>query len=97
MLWIDNAQADETGPFTKDYCLVETEAPRGFVLDPTPRTITLSSASTNNTTTYEFPNTEVRVPELPMTGAQGSALFTMAGLALVALAGGGYLVRRSRS
>lgn len=96
VLWIDNAQADETGPFTKAYCLVETVAPQGYVLDSTPRTITLSSAGTS-TTRYEFPNTAVDGPDLPMTGASGTALFTMAGLALVAIAGGGALVRARRN
>lgn len=45
----------------------------------------------------QIDNTPVNGPDLPLTGAQGTALFTMAGLALVAIAGGGALVRARRN
>lgn len=97
VLWIANAQGEAAGPFTAAYCLVETAAPAGYVLDPAPREITLSSAAAGVTTSYQFPNTQVIAPALPLTGAEGTALFTMAGLALVAIAGGGFLIRRARA
>ena len=95
VLWISNTQADATGPFTKAYCLVETAAPQGFILDPTPRDVTLSTAGTA-VTVYQFPNTEVKGPNLPLTGAQGTLVLTLAGVGIIGVATGGMLLHRSR-
>lgn len=96
-LWIANAQADDTTPYTKAYCVVETKAPAGYLLDPAPREVVLSTETATDVVNYNFPNTPPEGPELPMTGAQGTMLLSVLGLALVAVAGGGFLVRRART
>lgn len=95
-LWIGNRNADDTSVLSKAYCLVETKAPDGYILDSTPIDFVLSSDATDYTTTVQFPNVPVDVPQIPLTGAQGTMLMTLSGLALVGIAGGGYLVHRSR-
>lgn len=96
VLWIANANADVPGPFSKAYCLLETVAPDGHILDSTPVAFTLTSALPEYTHTVMFPNVPVDVPELPLTGANGTLLLTLGGIALVGISGGGYLVHRSR-
>lgn len=97
VLWIANANADVTGPLSKDYCLVETVAPANYILDSTPRTITLTwNYDTNHTTSYNFPNTPPEGPQLPLTGAGGTMALTLAGLALVGFGSGGILLSRRR-
>lgn len=96
VLWISNTQAAETGPFSKVYCLVETAAPAGYILDPAPRPVTISTAGTA-ITEYEFPNTLVEGPALPLTGSNGALVMTIGGLGLIAIAGGIVLATRRRA
>lgn len=96
VLWISNTQADATGPFTKAYCLVETVAPAGYILDPAPRDVTITTAGTA-VTTYQFPNTPVEGPELPLTGSNGAMVMMIGGLGLFAVAGGVVLATRRRA
>lgn len=93
-LWVSN----EAGTTTRTYCLYETQAPAGYSIGtPNPRPVTISTGATNALTTVPVANVKNPGPNLPLTGAQGTALFTMAGLALVAVAGGGALVRARRN
>lgn len=96
VLWISNTNSDQTGPFTKDYCLVETAAPAGYILDSTPREVTLTTAGTA-VTTYPFPNTKVTVPTLPLTGGNGTVALAVGGFGLLAAAGGVVLATRRRA
>lgn len=96
VLWISNTNADQTGPFTKAYCLVETAAPAGYILDTTPREVTLSTEGTA-VTTYTFPNTKVNGPSLPLTGGDGTVVLAMGGFGLLAAAAGVVLTTRRRA
>ncbi len=94
-LWVGNDNTENS----RVYCVVETVAPAGYVLDTTPRMITVKPETTATTTAHiEVANTPVPGPSLPMTGANGTLWFTIGGIALIAAAGGGLLmVRRART
>ncbi len=92
-LWVSNDAVDAS----RVYCVVETQEPTGYVKDTTPRAITVT-ADTTARVLLEVPNTPVPGPALPMTGANGTLWFTIGGIALIAMAGGGLLlVRRARA
>ncbi|PRI11039.1 hypothetical protein B4915_09235 [Leucobacter massiliensis] len=66
-----------TGLTAGDYVLTETRAPAGYVLDDTPRQITVRGE-----TAFEVPieNVQSEVPQLPLTGGTGTfAIFLGAG------------------
>ncbi|MGC4152606.1 MAG: SpaH/EbpB family LPXTG-anchored major pilin [Propionicimonas sp.] len=93
-LWVgtDGTTASRT------YCVVEVAPPAGYLVDATPRPIVVKAEGTATTTaSIQVANTPVPGPILPLTGAEGTMLFTLAGVALVAVAGGGFLVRRARA
>lgn len=94
-LWVGN----DDFPTTRVYCVVETQEPTGFVKDTTPHMITVKAETTATTTAHiDVANTPVPGPSLPMTGANGTLWFTIGGIALIAMAGGGLLlVRRARA
>lgn len=93
-LWISNTNPGEAVG-TKDYCVLETEAPTGYLLDPAPRSVTIS-ADNEWVTTLEFPNTPVEGPELPLTGAAGTLAFAFIGLGMIGTAGIVYGLRRAQ-
>lgn len=94
VLWISNtALGAPIG--SKDYCLKETQAPTGYVLDSTPRKVTISS--TTAAAEYKFPNVEVPNPPLPLTGSTGAMAFGIVGFGLIGAAGALFAVRRSRA
>lgn len=92
---------DKSSSDTKLYCVVETEAPKGYLLDSRPHCIPLSAnttSTTNNVTTISIPagNTlpvenkkatgmDQILAALPMTGARGLVILTLCGI--VGLAG----------
>lgn len=85
---------------TKNYFLKETEAPAGFKLDATVRTIaiTKTSGSTANAD-LDVPNTPYTqddLPKLPLTGAAGQLLLTLGGAAVLMAATGTVLVTRRK-
>ncbi len=85
-------------PTSRDYCVKETVAPSGYSIsnaDPVKITVT-SAALTAGFYNAKVPNTPVEGPNLPLTGASGTVLMTVGGLALLALAGGVYLVSRRK-
>ncbi|WP_404290788.1 SpaH/EbpB family LPXTG-anchored major pilin [Glutamicibacter arilaitensis] len=81
---------------TEDYWVKETKAPVGYVLPANPwsgmLTVTAGQIEINTIT-----NHKPEGPELPLTGASGTVLFTMAGIGLMAAASGAVLVKRRRS
>ncbi|MDR6939648.1 SpaH/EbpB family LPXTG-anchored major pilin [Arcanobacterium hippocoleae] len=82
------------------YYFKETKAPAGYILDPSVKTVKLTRQ--NNTVDYsygDFNNSKVPGPNLPLTGAQGKILLTIAGIAVLAFAGGVQIVsaRRKRA
>ena len=78
---------------TETYWVRETVAPAGFVLpaDPWHPVPVVNAGSIAELT---ITNHKADGPDLPLTGAQGTVLFTIAGVGLMAVAGGAVLVQR---
>ena len=97
-LWVANSNDGPADPTpSKDYCVYETVVPAGHtgVAIDNPVTITPGEESIN---VFEVVNAKTEGPNLPLTGAQGTILMTVAGILLVVLGGGGmYLARRKKS
>lgn len=79
-----------------EYVLVETAAPAGYLLDETPRAITIVAGSVAEPNLYSVPNEQEPPFNLPLTGGTGTMLFTIAGLVLLFGAGAGYTILRKR-
>ena len=86
-----NAGADQS----RSYWLVETKAPAGYQLDDTPREIVVTPGT--QVRTYEVPNEKQPDFELPLTGAAGTGIFMLLGLALLTLGGGLYTRNRRKA
>lgn len=86
-----NAGAEQS----RSYWLVETKAPAGYQLDDTPREITITPGTL--TETYAIPNDKQPDFELPLTGAAGTGVFMLIGLALLTLGGGLYARNRRKA
>ncbi|MFT0762482.1 SpaH/EbpB family LPXTG-anchored major pilin [Actinomyces sp. F1_1611] len=81
----------------RPYCVVETKAPAGYVLDSAPVQIFVGEGTMPWGYVAMINNVKQDGPNLPLTGAQGTLLLSLGGLALVAIASGLYLVQRRRS
>lgn len=84
----------------RDYYVVETVAPAGYVLDATPHPVTVVAGSTADPVVLNVENTQVAAWTLPFTGGNGKQLFIAGGVALILLALGSAVVisrRRSRA
>lgn len=68
--------------------LKETVAPAGFVLDPEAKEITITPGTYVLNDQDNVVNTPQTGPNLPLTGAAGKVLLTIAGIAVLATAGG---------
>lgn len=87
-LFVYNSKETNPAVTTKLYCVVETEAPAGYLLDSTPKCVALKAdtatdAATNNT--KEIKNSKATgldkiLEALPMTGARGLVLLTAFGI-----------------
>lgn len=78
------------------YWIVEIEAPAGYVLDQTPREVTVTPGSTTDAFEIAVDNTKQDFPELPITGANGALLFGLGGAAVLAI-GLGLALRARRN
>lgn len=78
-----------------DYCVVETQAPRGYALNPQPVAASITDANRTNTVkiTNVKDNTAIN---LPITGERGT-LFAVIGGGLLALLAALYFARRNRT
>jgi fimbrial isopeptide formation D2 family protein/LPXTG-motif cell wall-anchored protein len=92
-LWIGN----NGSPTSRDYWIVETHAPDGYVLDTTARKVTISAGSDGSyviqTTVSNYPPI---IPGLPLTGSSGTVIIVSVGVAMLLLAAGLIAVRRSK-
>lgn len=87
-LFVYNSKETNTAVTTKLYCVVETEAPAGYLLDSTPKCValkadTVADAATNNTkeiTNKKATGLDKILSALPMTGARGLVLLTAFGI-----------------
>lgn len=97
-LWIGNYDEVQTPEPTKVYCVYETKAPAGYtgIQGPITATIKPGQTLTLDENQFNVPNKQKDGPELPLTGANGTMLMMIGGVALIALAGGVYLVSRRR-
>lgn len=94
-LWIYNGPVSDAA-YSKDYCVLETKAPAGYVIDNEPHKVTVTVDGTTVVTVDTVVNVPTEGPELPTTGASGTLLMTVGGLGLIALAGGVYMVTRRK-
>lgn len=83
-----------TGLAWGSYALVETNAPAGYVLNPTPRPFTIAATAVT-ASVGSITNVQQAAPQLPLTGGIGSDLFTFGGGAAL-LAAFGILCWRRR-
>lgn len=87
-LFVYNSKETNPAVTTKLYCVVETEAPAGYLLDSKPHCVNLKAdsvtdASTNNTLKIENKKAtglDKILSALPMTGARGLVLLTAFGI-----------------
>lgn len=87
-LFVYNSKETNPAVTTKLYCVVETEAPAGYLLDSTPKCVALKAdtaadATTNNTKEIENKKAtglDKILTALPMTGARGLVLLTAFGI-----------------
>lgn len=87
-LFVYNSKENNPAVTTKLYCVVETEAPAGYLLDSTPKCVALKAdtaedATTNNTKEIENKKAtglDKILAALPMTGARGLVLLTAFGI-----------------
>jgi LPXTG-motif cell wall-anchored protein len=76
----------------------ETKAPAGFIKgDPQTVTIKPGTTATSPANAIDVTNVQQNHPNLPLTGAAGTIVMTLAGIALVAAGGAAYAVSRKRS
>ncbi|SDM04463.1 LPXTG-motif cell wall anchor domain-containing protein/fimbrial isopeptide formation D2 domain-containing protein [Corynebacterium mycetoides] len=94
---------NDTAAIADTYCLIETQAPAGYLLDETPHAFTLTQAQATAPTTagdYTLISQQITVKNrvqppltLPNTGGMGVALLILAGILIVG--GGAYAARRN--
>lgn len=94
-LWIANSVKDQLTNPSKVYCLYETKVPAGYVGQVGARAVTITPGS-DNILAVSVENLPRETPELPLTGAQGTMMLTLGGLALVGLGAGTLYMTRGR-
>lgn len=85
-----------TSQLGETYTLTEVAAPTGYVLDPTPRQVTVTAGSAAEAVEVTIANTQVPPFQLPITGGDGQLAFMIGGGALLMIALGSVLVHLSR-
>jgi fimbrial isopeptide formation D2 family protein/LPXTG-motif cell wall-anchored protein len=78
----------------KDYCVYETQAPAGYVQQTAPWDKTITPGT--NAITLPVTNVQQGHPNLPLTGAAGTIVMTLGGIALVAAGGAAYAISRKK-
>ncbi|MFP1690992.1 SpaH/EbpB family LPXTG-anchored major pilin [Gardnerella vaginalis] len=87
-LFVYNSKETNPAVTTKLYCVVETDAPAGYLLDSTPKCVALKADTAENATTNNTKEIENKkatgldkiLSALPMTGARGLVLLTAFGI-----------------
>lgn len=95
-LWIGNETTT-----SRDYYIVETGAPDGYVLNSVPQKVTVQKTGTGETATYvtqvDVLNRKPIIPGLPLTGSSGTVIIVSAGVALLIGAAGLLFLGRRRN
>lgn len=85
-------------PTSRVYCVVETVAPAGYVIDTTAKAITVyPGAVAAGEYSLSIENVPSAGPNLPLTGGQGTMIFLIAGVAIIGAAGGAMALRKTRA
>jgi fimbrial isopeptide formation D2 family protein/LPXTG-motif cell wall-anchored protein len=102
-LFVANSNTDpEPSHFHKDYCLYETKAPAGYILpdatqnNPQKVTITPGELVAKGPSDITVEDEQQNHPNLPLTGAAGTVVMTLGGIALVAAGGAAYAISRKK-
>ena len=90
-----NSEKDQLPNPSKVYCLYETKVPAGYTGQVGARTVTITPG-TANVLAISVENLPRETPELPLTGAQGTVMLTLGGLALVGIGVSALYVTRGR-
>lgn len=90
--------SDSPTPSSVTVCVVETQAPAGYVLNNKPFTETISTGDNGNLTdpAFEVTNTKEHGPNLPLTGAAGRLLLILGAIVVLAAAATLYVVNKRR-
>lgn len=93
-LWIGQGNVTE-----RDYWIVESKAPDGYVVNYTPRKVTVrvNEITEGHFTEVEVLNYKTFIPGLPLTGAQGTAIIIAVGITFLVAAAGLLILRNRRS
>lgn len=93
-LWVGNDPAE-----TREYCLLETEAPAGYITPVGDIAWTCFDVSADGMTavTKTAKNTKQEGPKLPQTGSSATVIMMLVGLGLVGTAGALFAARRTRT
>lgn len=79
------------------YCVVETKAPAGYAISAdNPWTVNVVAGEDSSTVKLKVENAKKEVPGLPITGAAGTLLLTIGGIALLAIGSGLAVTVRNR-
>lgn len=91
-LWIGNGTTT-----SRDYYIVETSAPDGYVLNSVPQKVTVTKNGTVYVTQVDVLNRKPIIPRLPLTGSSGTVIIVTAGVALLIGAAGLLFLGRRRN
>jgi fimbrial isopeptide formation D2 family protein/LPXTG-motif cell wall-anchored protein len=95
-LFVANSNDEEKPDASKQYCVYETKAPAGFIVGAS-RTVTITPGTTTTANnTVSVTNVQQHHPNLPLTGAAGTVVMTLGGIALVAAGGAAYAISRRK-
>ena len=90
-LWVGNNDAK-----SKKYYVKETKAPAGYVLDDSVKEVTVQANGTTSPVVVKVANPQQGHPNLPLTGASGRILLTIAGAGLLLVAVGAGVITATR-
>lgn len=97
----NGGKATFTGLKAGEYTLKETVAPNGYNLNNTEYTVTINADGTVTSAQYDATLNGVKIGDTPVvmpeTGGQGTMIFTIVGISLIACAGLLFIVLKKRS
>lgn len=94
-LWVANSPDGPLADPSKPYCVYETVVPAGHTAMPINNPVTITPGEAN-TLTLDVENPKTEGPDLPLTGAAGTAALTIGGLLVIAAGAVTILLQRRR-
>ena len=98
-LFVANSNAGQLTNPTRNYCLYETKAPAGFSIADEykdGKLVTITSGDETQIKQVPVTNVQKNHPNLPLTGAAGMVVMTVAGVALIGAGAAAYVAARKR-